>query len=334
MSGKAGMNRRNTLFALLALGAATWRRTVFAQRSPAKVARIGFLSAETATSDAIRLEAVRAGLRDLGYVEGKTFVIESRWANGKYDRLPTLAEELVRLKVDLIVTFGTKAVVGTKRASTTVPIVMASSGDIVVLGVVGSLASPGGNITGSTNLGRELGAKRLELLREMMPRVSKVSYLVNPANPAFGPNLQAIWSAAKLLKLEIQPFEVHVATEFESAFSEMFKRRINALVLQDDTLFGANAKLIASLALKHRLPSVGNKTFAEAGGLIGYGPDVRALDRRAAYFVDRILKSARPADLPIEQPMTYEMIINRATARALGLSVPQHLTLRASQLIQ
>jgi putative ABC transport system substrate-binding protein len=328
------MNRRNTLFALLVLGAATWRPAVFAQRSPAKVARIGFLSAESAASDAVRLEAVKAGLRDLGYVERKTFVIESRSADGKYDRLPRLAEELVHLKVDLIVTFGTKAVIGAKRATSTVPIVMASSGDIVALGIVGSLASPGGNITGSTNLGRELGAKRLELLREMMPRASKVGYLVNPANPAFGPNLQAIWSAAKLLKLEIQPFEVRDATEFESAFSEMSKHRINALILQDDTSFAANAKLIASLALKNRFPSVGNKTYAEAGGLIGYGPDVRGLDRRAAYFVDKILKGARPADLPIEQPMTYEMIINRAAARALGLSVPQHLTVRASQLIQ
>jgi putative ABC transport system substrate-binding protein len=327
------VNNRRKLLVALGAGALAAPLRSFAQQ-PTKVARIGFLSAETTTSDAIRLEMVRAGLRDLGYVEGKTFVIESRWADGKYDRLPRLAEELVRHKVDLIVTFGTKAVVGAKRATTTVPIVMASSGDIVALGVVGSLAGPGGNITGSTNLGRELGAKRLELLREMMPQVSKVGYLVNPDNPAFGPNLQAIRSAAKLLKLEIQPFEVRDATEFESAFLEMFKSRINALVLQDDTSFGANAKLIASLALKNRFPSVGRKTFAEAGGLIGYGPDVRALDRRAAYFVDKILKGARPADLPIEQPTKFELIINGKTAKSLGLTIPHSLLISADKVIE
>jgi putative ABC transport system substrate-binding protein len=211
---------------------------------------------------------------------------------------------------------------------------MASSGDVVALGLVSDLRRPGGNITGSTNLGRELGPKRLEMLRELMPKIARVAYLVNPDNPAFGPNLQALWTTARSLQLEVQPFEVRGANEFEKVFSEMAKRHFNAFVLQDETSFAVNAKRIADLASKYRLSSVGGKAFAEVGGLIGYGADVRALERRAGYFVDKILRGASPGDLPIEQASTYELVVNRRTAKALGLTIPQSVLVRADRVIE
>ena len=299
-----------------------------------KVVRIGFLGAETAADDARRVDALRAGLRDLGYVEGRNLVIESRWGEGNYDRLPDLASELVRFKVDVLVTGGTKAVLGAKRATTTIPIVMASSGDILALGVIASLARPGGNITGTVNLGRELGPKRLDLLKEVMPRITRVAYLVNPANPAFGPNLQAMWTAARALRLELRPFEARGPHDLTGAFTEMANSRIDAVILQDETSFGANAKAIAHLAVANRLPSVGGRTFVEGGGLVGYGPDIRQLARRAAVFVDKILKGAKPADLPVEQPTTFEFVINLKTARALGLAIPATVLARADEIIE
>ena len=326
------MIRRRTFVA----GALSVYATPLAAQGPPtrEIARIGFLSAETAAVEGVRLEAVRAGLRDLGYVEGKNIVIEARWAEGNYDRLPDLAAELVRLKVDVLVTVGTKAVLGAKRATTTVPIVMGSSGDIVAIGLVASLARPGGNITGSTNAGRELGPKRLELLREASPRITRAAYLVNPANPAFGPNLQAMWTTARSLNLELQPFEARGPSELRSAFSEMTKRQMNAVVVQDETSFsGPNARAIADLATKNRLPLAGGRGFGDAGGLIGYGANVRELERRAAVFVDRILKGAKPADLPIEQPSTFELVVNVKTANAIGLRVPQELRGRADVVI-
>jgi len=323
------MNRRDALLGLAAIAAPS-----FAQTPRVKLVRIGVLSAETLSGDAIRLEAVRAGLRDLGYVEGKSLVIESRWAAGKYDQLPRLAGELVRSNVDVIVTFGTKATVGAKQATATVPIVMASSGDIIAMGIVGSLARPGGNVTGSTNVGVELGSKRLELLRELMPRASRVAYLSNRRNPAFSPNLKAIEKTARVLKLEVQPFEVEDPTELASIFSQIAKQRIDALILQDETSFTVNAKVIAALAVTNRWMSVGNKNYAESGGLLGYGPDIRALDRRAAYFVDKILTGTKPSDLPIEQPTKYELVINLKTAKAIGGAIPQELLLRADNVIR
>ena len=299
-----------------------------------KVVRIGYLNAESASNSGSRLEEVRAGFRDLGYVEGKNFVIEARWAEGNYDRLPELAAELVRLNVDVIVTTGTKATLGAKRATSTIPIVMASSGDVVAAGIVASLARPGGNITGMTNLGRELGPKRLELIKQAVPRLSRVGYLVNPENPAFGPNLRAMWVTAKPLELELQPFEARGASEIDGAFSEMVKRRMDALVVQDETSFDANRARIVDRAAKDRLPSAGGKVWAEAGGLIGYGPIAAERDRRAAVFVDKILKGAKPADLPIEQPTRFYLVVNLKTAKALGLTIPQSLLLRADEVIQ
>ena len=296
--------------------------------------RIGYLGAETASGETKRLDALRASLRDLGYVEGKNIVIESRWADGSYDRLPALAAELVRLKVDVMVTVGTKGVLGAKHATTTIPIVMQSSGDIVSLGLVASLARPGGNITGSTNVGRELGQKRLQLLKDAVPHMVEVGYLVNPENPAFGPNLQALWATAKSLKLQLQPFEARGSGDFERAFSEMAKRRVHAVLLQDDTSFGAHASEIADLAAKHRLPLAAGYSFAAAGALLSYGPNLRETDRRAAYFVDRILKGANPGDLPIEQPTKFELVIDARKAKALGIKIPRQLLVRADKVIE
>jgi putative ABC transport system substrate-binding protein len=299
-----------------------------------KIARIGFLGAEKPGDDSRRLAGLRAGLRDLGYVEGTNIVIEGRWAEGNYDRVPDLAAELIRLKADVLVVAGTKALLGARRATTTVPIVVTSSGDIVALGLVASLARPGGNITGSTNLAAEISPKRLEFLKETAPRIVRTAYLVNPANPGFGPNLQALWARAKSLQLELQPFEVRGPNDLDGAFTEMTQRRMEAVVLQDDTLLLANLRAIVELVTRYRLPAAGSVTFAEAGGLIGYQQDLGQLDRRAAIFVDKILKGAKPADLPIEQPTKFHLAVNLKTAKALGLTIPPSLLARADQVIQ
>jgi putative ABC transport system substrate-binding protein len=281
------------------------------------------------------VEALRAGLRDLGDVEGKNIVIEYRWAEGKYDRLPDLVAELVALKVDVIVTSGgTPPALAAKQATTTIPIVMAGTGDAVAAGLVSSLARPGGNITGLTDFVPELMAKRLELLKEAIPRARRVAVLSNPDNPARGGTLKAMEATARSLKVELQEFEARGPTEFESVFSMMTKSRIDAVVPTQDSVLAANVRAIADLAAKKRLPSVGTKEFSEAGGSIGYGMNFPYNYRRAAYFVDRILEGAKPADLPIEQPTKFELVINLKTAKALGLTIPQSILVRADEIIQ
>src|SRR5882762_2686494 len=303
-------------------------------QQPAKVARIGFLGPETVSGSKSRVDALRAGLRDLGYVEGKNIVIEFRWAEGKYDRLPDLATELVRLNVDVLVAAGEKAVDAAKRATTTTPIVVPVTGDAVATSLATSLARPGGNITGSTFFGAELTSKRLELLREAAPRITRVAYLLNPANSASGPGIAALEIAAKSLKLGIQPFEVRAPNEFDSVFTTMAKRHVDAIVVQADTIFIINAKAVADLAATRQFPSAGLKEFAEAGGLIGYGPNLLEMYRHAAVFVDKILKGAKPGDLPIERATTFELVINMKTAKTLGLKIPPSVLLRADQVIQ
>ena len=306
--------------------------STFAQQPSPTLRRIGFLGSESASNQAKRLEALRAGLRELGYVEGKNIVIEIRWAEGKYDRLPALAAELVGLKVSAVVTSGTKATLAMKGATTTVPIVMGSTGDPVGLGLITSLARPGGNITGWTFFGSEFAAKRLELLKEAMPRITRVAFLVNPADPPS--SLQAMERTAKALKLELPQFEVRGPGEFDRTFAAMVQRHADAVIVQGDTMFAVNAKAIADLAIKHRLPSAGIVDFAEAGGLIGNGPDQLVGHRRAATFVDKILKGANPGDLPIEQATKFQLVINLKAAKALGLTIPQSLRLRADEVIQ
>ena len=326
--------RRRIVLALLA-GALAAPLASFAQQPQGTVPRIGFLISETLSSQARRVEALRSGLRDLGYVEGKSIAIEVRSADGRYDRLPELAAELTRLKVDVLVAFGIKAVVAAKHATTTIPIVVpATASDLVAMGLISSLARPGGNITGSAMFGPETAAKQVELFKEAVPRITRVAVLLNPANAARGVILQSMRATANSLKLELQPFEVRTPKEFGRTFSAMIRGRVDALAVSQDTLFGSNASEIADGAARQRLPSTGNKEFAEAGGLIGYGANNAELYRRGAYFVDRILKGTKPADLPVEGPTRFELVVNMKTAKALGIKIPQSILIRADKVIE
>jgi putative ABC transport system substrate-binding protein len=299
-----------------------------------KVWRIGFLGAAAPSVWASRVQALRAGLRDLGYVEGKNIVIEFRWANGMYDRLPDLAAELARLKIDVLVTAGTPGALSAKQATTTIPIVMAVSGDAVATGLVASLARPGGNITGSTSFSQQLHAKRLELLKEALPHLTLVGVLFNPRNPAFATDLQEMEIAARSMKVRLQRFETQGPNEFAGAFAAMGKSRVDAVVIQEDGMLNDNTRAMADLAAQQRLSSIGLTELADAGGLMGYGVNRVELFRRAAYFVDKILKGAKPADLPIEQPTKFKLVINLKTAKALGLTIPPSLLQRADQVIE
>jgi len=279
------------------------------------------------------LEAFRVALRELGYVEGKNIVIEFRWAEGNYDRLPALAAELVELKVAVVVTPGGKANIAMARVTKTIPIVVVrASQPVGQQGVISNLARPGGNITGFTAFGSELTAKRLELLREAVPRITSVAFLVNPADP---PSYRGTMElAAKALKLELQQYEARGPGEFDSTIAGMVQRRADAIVVQGDTMFTVNAKVVADLAIKYRLPSVGIPEYAEAGGMIGIGANMIEGYRRAAVYVDKILKGANPGDLPIEGATNFQLVINQKTAKALGLAIPQSLLLRADEVIQ
>jgi putative ABC transport system substrate-binding protein len=300
-----------------------------------KVWRIGFLGPTSASGLADRVEALRAGLRDLGYVEGKNIVIEYRWSEGKVERLPELAAELVRLKVEVIVTTGSATILAAKSATTTIPIVMATSGDPVGLGLIASLARPGGNVTGMAGFGPEAAAKRLELLKDVFPRTKQVAVLLNPDNPGnVRLSFPALEAAAKSLKLELQQFPVRGPGDIDSAFAAMAKRRVDAIVTTDDGVFTANAGAIAKLAAKTRLPSAGPIELAEAGGLMAYAANRRELFRRAAYFVDRIFKGAKPADLPVEQATRFETVLNLKTAKALGIRFPERVLARADRVIE
>jgi putative ABC transport system substrate-binding protein len=299
-----------------------------------KVHRIGYLGATTAFAHARYVEALRLGLRDLGYVEGKNLAIEYRWAEDKYDRLPDLAAELVRMTVDLIVTHATPGTLAAKHATTTIPIVMAISGDAVATGLVASIARPGRNITGSSFFFPELSAKRLELLTEARPAARRMAALVNPNNPAHTLALKARESTAKALKVELEVVEVRGPQDLSDIFSAMVKRRVEAISVLDDPMLIANARQIADLALTTRLPTIGFREIVDAGGLIAYSVDFPAAWRRAAVFVDKILKGAKPAELPVEQPTKFELVINLKTAKALGLTIPPSLLQRADQVIE
>jgi putative ABC transport system substrate-binding protein len=327
-------DRRETLSLAFGMAAAPW--AVWAQPSAAKLARVGFLIPETVTDQNSRIDALRVGLAERGWVQGQNVIIEVRAAEGAYDRLPQLAMELVDLKVDVIVAFGIKALTAARSATTTTPIVIpATSSDLVALGFVNSLARPGKNITGSTTFGPEIMAKRLELLKETMPTTTRVAVLLNPANASFGPTFTVMDAAAKSLKLSIEPFKVHDRSEFDRVFAAMTKARVDGLVIQDDTIFGeSNAGKIAALAARARLLAIGTREFADAGGAIGYGRTDSELYRRGAYFVDRILYGARPADLPVEQATRFELVVNLKVSRAIGIRVPQAVMLRADRVIE
>jgi ABC-type uncharacterized transport system substrate-binding protein len=313
--------------------AAAWPLAARSQQ-PGKVPRIGFLGPASASATASWLVALRSGLRDLGYEDGKNIVFEFRWAEGNDDRLPELAAELVRLEVDVLVTYGTPGTRAAKQATTTIPIVMAVSGDAVATGLISSLARPGRNVTGSTIFNPELCAKRLELLKEALPDTKRVAILLNPNNPVSRPNLQVAEITAASLKLELRQFEARGPNEFESAFSAMAISRVDAVSIFEDAIFFASTRSIADIALAQRLPSIGYLDFADAGGLIAYGVNLSDGFRRAAVFVDRILKGTKPSELPVEQPTRFKLVLNVKTAKVLGLEFSPTLLARADEVIE
>jgi ABC-type uncharacterized transport system substrate-binding protein len=308
----------------------------FAQQPAATIPRIGFLGVSTPAAWAPRVDAFRTGLRDLGYVEGKNIVIEFRFAQGRYDRLPELAAELVRLKVDVIVTHSAPGALAAKQATATnpIPVVMTNVGDAVGSGIVASLARPGGNVTGDTFFVTELVAKRLELLKDAIPSVRRVAVLANPDNAATGQYLSATETAARELNVVLPRFDARGPADLDGAFAAMAKESVDALTVIEDVVLIASFKRIAELAVKQRLPSISFIEYADAGGLFGYGVNFLALYRRAPVFVDKILKGAKPADIPIERPTTFEFVINMKTAKALDLTVSTATRLRADRQIE
>ena len=326
--------RRREFITLVGGAAATCPLAARAQRSADRVLRIGFLGSATAVGSTKAIDALRMGLRDFGYVEGRNIVIEFRWAEESYDRLPQLVRELMATRVDVLITHGTPGTRVAKQATSTLPIVMAISGDAVATGLVSSLARPEANVTGSTFFLPELNAKRLEVLKEACPSILHPTALSNPDNPVSRPIIPAMQSAATALSLTLEVARAQGPSEFDRAFEAMAGSRVDSVVVTEDGEFAPNFQTIAALALKNRLPSIGAKEYGEAGGLIGYGANILALYRRAAYFVDRILKGAKPADLPVEQPTRFDLVINLKTARALGLTVPPTLLARADEVIE
>ena len=307
--------------------------TSFAQQQT-KIWRIGYLSPGTEASQRPRLAAFRAGLRELGYIEGRNLAFEFRWGEYNNDRLPALAAELVATKVDFIITHGTDAPLAASRATKTIPIVMASAGDVVALGLVPSLARPGGNITGSIFFVLELNAKRLELIKEAVPRINRVAVLAARGSVTTPGLIKVMEQAAKALKVSVQLFEVGGPAEFESAFAAMVKQRIHAVVVADHPLLVSHARAIADIALAKRMPSIGFSELAEAGGAFSYGVNFAGMWHRAAYFVDKIAKGAKPGEIPIEQPTRFESIINMKTAKALGIKIPEATLLRSTKVIE
>ena len=329
------MCRAVALIVTLAFGVLAAPLAIDAQ-PPAKVHRIGYLGSGGGPTSVHLVEAFRQGLRELGYVEGKDIVIEYRWAEGRFESLPDLAADLVRLKVDVILAAGGLAAHPAKDATKTIPIVTTVAINPVESGLVASLARPGGNITGLTfTAGPEIVGKQLELLNEAVPKVSRVAVLWNPTNPAAGSFLREVEVAARSLRLQLQLLEVRGPDEFESAFSAMTRGRAGALLVLTDPMFFLHRTRLADFATKSRLPAMLTfREYVEAGGLMAYGVNFRDLWRRAATYVDKILKGAKPADLPMQQPTRFELVINLKTAKALGLTIPQSVLIRADEVIQ
>jgi putative ABC transport system substrate-binding protein len=331
------MKRKVTVPALCAM---LFALSVSAQaQQPKKVPRIGYLSSLDPASESFRSEAIRLSLRELGYIEGQNIAIEYRYAEGKVDRAPELAAQLVRLKVDIIVVGGgAPQIRAAQNATKTIPIIMVGAGsDPVRAGLVESLARPGGNVTGITNLGTELGGKRLELLKKSVPKLGRVAVLYDPTVPGTTREVKEdLPIAARALGLTARSWEVRDADGFERVFAALNKERPDGLYVPGGgQLMNANRKRITDLALKSRLPSVyGTREYVEAGGLMSYGADQADSYRRVAYYVDKILKGAKPADLPVEQPTKFELVINLKTAQQIGLTIPQSLLYRADKVIK
>jgi putative ABC transport system substrate-binding protein len=304
-------------------------------QQPKKTSRVGYLAAVSATADAPRLEAFRQGLRDLGYTEGQNMIIEYRHESGGFARLPELAAELVGQKPDVLVAVTTNAAVAAKRATTTIPIVFMGVTDPVTAGLVESLARPGGNTTGITNMAAILTGKRLELLKETIPKVSRVAVLWDPQAPGSVPQWQESQLPARELGLQLYSMEVSSVDKYEAAFKEAVEARNTALWVTLNPVANSNQKKIADLAINHRLPSIcARSDYSENGCMMAYGPGYGIEGRDGARYVDKILKGTRPADIPVEQPMKFELVINLQTANKLGLTIPQSVLFQADKIIK
>jgi len=304
-------------------------------QQPAKVPRIGFLAPGTREGRAPLIEGLLEGLRDLGYVEGQSIAIEYRFSESNDERLPALAAELVDLKVDLIVASATLGALAAKQAAGTIPIVMGAPSEPVVSGIVDSLARPGGNVTGLSLMSSELMGKRLELLKTIIPDLTRVAMFTNLTNPVHAPQLSELEVAARTLAIQVQRLDVRKGDDFEGGVEAAMASRADALIVPADALSTNNRVRITGLANKYRLPAIYEfKEFAEAGGLLSYGANLKDLYRRTATYVDKILKGAKPADLPVEQPTKFDLVINLKTARALGLTIPQEVLLQATEVIE
>jgi putative ABC transport system substrate-binding protein len=326
----SGLNRK---FVLL-FGAMLFALCDPVEAQQRKIPLIGFLSLQTASSTATRFEVFRQALRELGYFEGKTIAIEWRYADGKLDRASDLAAELVRLKVDVIVTAGQQATRAAKEVTTTIPIVMARDRDPVGLGFVANLARPGGNITGLSQMSPELSGKKLELLKEIVPKLTRVAVIWNPANPGTATDFKETEAAAQSLRVDLQVLEVNAPLDIERAFQAAAKGRAGALMVLGDPVIFRNRKRVVELAAKDKLPGAYPPQFADVGGLLVYGTNENDFYRRAATYVAKILKGAKPADLPVEQPTKFELIINLKAAQQIGLKIPPNVLARADKVIR
>jgi putative ABC transport system substrate-binding protein len=326
------MKRRR--FISLLGGATAWPLVARAQEA-GRVYRIGFLGNSTAALEVNLVEPFRDGLRNLGYIEGRNILIEYRWAEGKYERFPALIAELIALKVDAIVTAGTPASLAVKMAATAIPLVMVAVGDPVATGLVASLGRPGGNITGLTSISSEMAGKRLELLREVVPKLSHIAVLWNAASPIQLIDERETRAAAKVLGVKMLSLGVRTGEEIEDALTTIVRERPGALLVLADRLFLHHRTRIMDFAAQHRLPGVhAYRELVEVGGLMSYGPSYADMHRRAATYVDKILKGAKPADLPVEAPIKFELVINHKAAKAIGLEIPPVLLARADEVIE
>jgi putative tryptophan/tyrosine transport system substrate-binding protein len=305
-------------------------------QQPHSIARVGLLFSGSRSSNSVDIDAFRAGLRDLGYAEGKNILLEYRFADGEFARVSGLVAELVQLKVDVIVAGGTRSTTAAKQATSTIPIVVGDAGDLVAAGLVASLARPGGNVTGSTRISKDLSGKRIELLRETIPKVARVAVLMSSATAVLDRvEVKEIETTGQHLGVKLQAVDVKDPKDFQSAYATMVKEHANAVLILQGAFTSFHHKQLVDLALKHRLASMcEGLLFTNAGCLMSYGPDVPHLWRRAAILVDKILKGAKPADLPVEQPTKFEFVINLKTAKALNLTIPQSVLFRADRVIR
>lgn len=323
--------RRRKFITLLG-GAAAWP---LAARAQPKISRVGFMGNSTAALEANLVGAFRDGLHELGYEEGRNIIIEYRWADGKYEQFPALVAELIAAKVDVIVTAGTPAALAVKKATTTVPLVMVAVGDPVGTGLVPSLARPGGNLTGLSSIAPDLEGKRLDILREVVPTLSHVAILFNSLNPFHVASMRQAHAAAQAMGIKLQQHDVRKSEDLDGAFAAIRKERPDALLILADRVFLHNRQRMMDFTEEQRLPNINAYTeLVEAGGLMSYGPSYEDMHKRAAIYVDKIIKGAKPADLPIEQPSKFTFNINLKVAKALGLSVPSSLVTLADKVIE